>query len=324
MGAAAPRDRLRVPIGVGADGAAGRARPQGVGAGRHGPARPADRRHRLGQVRAAAHAGARRWPLTHSSETLNFVLVDFKGGATFLGLDRLPHTSAVITNLADELPWSTGCSDALHGELIRRQELLRAAGNYASLRDYEKARAAGAAARRRCPSLLVVVDEFSELLAAKPEFIDLFVDDRPARPLARRAPAAGLAAPRGGPAARAGDPPVLPDRAAHVLGDRSRGRARRAGRLRAAAACPARLPEDRHRARWSGFKAAYVSGPLPRSAGQPADQRGGSASRAAGARAPRTEVPPGSRAGRRRWSPSRSRRTDAAGGQRARRDGATG
>ena len=42
--------------------------------------------------------------LTHSSETLNFVLVDFKGGATFLGLDALPHISAVITNLADELP----------------------------------------------------------------------------------------------------------------------------------------------------------------------------------------------------------------------------
>ena len=42
--------------------------------------------------------------VTHSPETLNFVLVDFKGGATFLGLDGLPHISAVITNLADELP----------------------------------------------------------------------------------------------------------------------------------------------------------------------------------------------------------------------------
>ena len=38
--------------------------------------------------------------MSHSSEMLNFVLVDFKGGATFLGLDQLPHTSAVITNLA--------------------------------------------------------------------------------------------------------------------------------------------------------------------------------------------------------------------------------
>ena len=81
--------------------------------------------------------------LTHSPEDLNFVLVDFKGGATFLGLDRLPHTSAVITNLADELPLVDRMQDALQGEIVRRQELLRAAGNYASLRDYERGPGAG-------------------------------------------------------------------------------------------------------------------------------------------------------------------------------------
>ncbi len=36
-------------------------------------------------------------------------------------------------------------TDAINGELVRRQELLRRAGNYASLRDYERARAGGAA-----------------------------------------------------------------------------------------------------------------------------------------------------------------------------------
>ena len=107
-----PRARLRVPIGIDADGAAGRAGHQGVRAGRHGPARPGHRRNRLGQVRAAADAGAGPG-LTHSSEVLNFVLVDFKGGATFLGLDELPHVSAVITNLADELPLVDRMRDAL-------------------------------------------------------------------------------------------------------------------------------------------------------------------------------------------------------------------
>ena len=111
---------------------------------------------------------------THSSETLNFVLIDFKGGATFSSLDRLPHTAAVITNLADELPLVDRMVDAIDGELVRRQELLRKAGNYASLRDYEKARAGGAALPP-LPSLLVICDEFSELLSAKPDFIDLFV-----------------------------------------------------------------------------------------------------------------------------------------------------
>ncbi|BCJ35639.1 type VII secretion protein EccC [Actinocatenispora thailandica] len=110
---------------------------------------------------------------THSSEILNLVLVDFKGGATFLGMDHLPHTSAVITNLADELPLVDRMQDALNGELTRRQELLRASG-YASLYDYEKARAAGTQLVP-FPVLLIIVDEFSELLSSKPEFMDLFV-----------------------------------------------------------------------------------------------------------------------------------------------------
>ncbi|MEU6220135.1 type VII secretion protein EccCa [Streptomyces sp. NPDC047022] len=110
---------------------------------------------------------------THSSDVLNFVLVDFKGGATFLNMDRLPHTSAVITNLADELHLVDRMRDSLNGEMIRRQELLRESG-YSSLYEYEKARLGGAALNP-LPSLVIVVDEFSELLANKPEFVDLFV-----------------------------------------------------------------------------------------------------------------------------------------------------
>ena len=110
---------------------------------------------------------------THSSEILNFVLVDFKGGATFLGMDRLPHTSATITNLADELPLVDRMQDSLNGEMVRRQEQLRASG-YPSLFEYEKARAAGEQLAPM-PTLFLVVDEFSELLSAKPEFMELFV-----------------------------------------------------------------------------------------------------------------------------------------------------
>ena len=64
--------------------------------------------------------------------------------------------------------------DALSGEMVRRQELLRDAGNFASVRDYERARTAGEHLAP-LPSLFIVVDEFSEMLSAKPEFIDLFV-----------------------------------------------------------------------------------------------------------------------------------------------------
>ncbi|RBM05087.1 type VII secretion protein EccCa [Streptomyces sp. PT12] len=112
--------------------------------------------------------------VTHTSETLNFVLADFKGGATFTGMAGLPHVSAVITNLADDLTLVDRMGDSIRGELQRRQELLRAAGNYANLHDYERARAAGARLEPLA-SLVLVIDEFSELLSAKPDFIDMFI-----------------------------------------------------------------------------------------------------------------------------------------------------
>jgi S-DNA-T family DNA segregation ATPase FtsK/SpoIIIE len=167
------RDKLRVPIGLGADGGAielDLKESAQDGMGPHGLLIGATGSGKSELLRTLVLALA----ATHSSETLNFVLVDFKGGATFSSLDRLPHTAAVITNLADELPLVDRMVDAIDGELIRRQELLRKAGNYASLRDYEKARSGGAALPP-LPSLLVICDEFSELLSAKPDFIDLFV-----------------------------------------------------------------------------------------------------------------------------------------------------
>jgi len=168
-----PRDRLRIAIGLGAD--AGpveldlKESAQG-GMGPHGLVIGATGSGKSELLRTLVLGLA----MTHSSQTLNFVLVDFKGGATFLGLDSLPHTSALITNLADELPLVDRMQDALRGELVRRQEVLRASGNYTSVYDYERARQAGAQLEP-LPTLLIVVDEFSELLTSKPEFIDLFV-----------------------------------------------------------------------------------------------------------------------------------------------------
>nr|WP_202420490.1 type VII secretion protein EccCa [Actinomadura rayongensis] len=168
-----PRNRLRVPIGVDAEGRAIeldiKESAQG-GMGPHGLLIGATGSGKSELLRTLVLALA----ATHSSETLNFVLVDFKGGATFLGMEGLRHVSAIITNLEEELPLVDRMYDALHGEMIRRQELLRAAGNYASLRDYERAREQGASLTP-LPTLFVVLDEFSELLSAKPEFADLFV-----------------------------------------------------------------------------------------------------------------------------------------------------
>ncbi|WP_395695758.1 type VII secretion protein EccCa [Nocardioides sp.] len=167
------RDRLRVPIGLGEGGQVvhldiKESAQQGMGP--HGLVIGATGSGKSEFLRTLVLGLA----LTHSPEQLNMVLVDFKGGATFAGMTELPHVSAVITNLAQELTLVDRMQDALSGEMVRRQELLREAGNFASVRDYEKARAAGEDLAP-LPSLFVVVDEFSEMLSAKPEFIDLFV-----------------------------------------------------------------------------------------------------------------------------------------------------
>ncbi|WP_341928074.1 type VII secretion protein EccCa, partial [Nocardioides psychrotolerans] len=167
------RDRLRVPIGLGESGGLvhldiKESAQQGMGP--HGLVIGATGSGKSEFLRTLVLGLA----MTHSSEQLNMVLVDFKGGATFAGMSDMPHVSAVITNLANELTLVDRMQDALSGEMVRRQELLRDAGNFASIRDYEKARAAGEDLAPM-PSLFVVVDEFSEMLSAKPEFIDLFV-----------------------------------------------------------------------------------------------------------------------------------------------------
>ncbi|HEX5540325.1 MAG TPA: type VII secretion protein EccCa [Micromonospora sp.] len=167
------RERLRIPLGVGPDGVVVELdfkESAHEGMGPHGLIIGATGSGKSELLRTIVGALA----VTHSSEELNFVLVDFKGGATFASLDVLPHTSAVITNLEDELPLVDRMRDALAGEMVRRQELLRAAGNFVSRYEYEQARAAGEQLAPM-PSLLIICDEFSELLAAKPDFIDLFV-----------------------------------------------------------------------------------------------------------------------------------------------------
>ncbi len=167
------RDRLRVPIGLGEGGSMihldiKESAQQGMGP--HGLVIGATGSGKSEFLRTLVLGLA----MTHSPEQLNMVLVDFKGGATFAGMAQMPHVSAVITNLAQELTLVDRMQDALSGEMVRRQELLREAGNFASIRDYEKARAAGEDLEPM-PSLFIVVDEFSEMLSAKPEFIDLFV-----------------------------------------------------------------------------------------------------------------------------------------------------
>lgn len=117
---------------------------------------------------------------THHPDQVNLLLTDFKGGSTFLGMEKLPHTAAVVTNMAEEAELVSRMGEVLTGELDRRQSILRqagiavgAAGALSGVAEYEKYRERGAELAP-LPTLFVVVDEFAELLQNHPDFIGLF------------------------------------------------------------------------------------------------------------------------------------------------------
>ncbi len=166
---------LRTPIGIGDDG-----RPVELdlkeaaehGMGPHGLVVGATGSGKSELLRTLVTGLA----LGHAPEELALVLVDYKGGATFAEVATLPHVAGVITNLEREPTLVGRMHQALFGELERRQRVLAAAGNFDRVRDYQAHRAANPhAGLAPLPSLLVIVDEFGELLAARPDFLDLFV-----------------------------------------------------------------------------------------------------------------------------------------------------
>lgn len=117
---------------------------------------------------------------THHPDQVNLLLTDFKGGSTFLGMEKLPHTAAVVTNMEEEAELVSRMGEVLSGELDRRQSILRqagiqvgAAGALSGVAEYEKHRERGADLAP-LPTLFVVVDEFAELLQNHPDFIQLF------------------------------------------------------------------------------------------------------------------------------------------------------
>ncbi|WP_028800829.1 type VII secretion protein EccC [Streptomyces sp. 142MFCol3.1] len=111
---------------------------------------------------------------THSPEDLSLVLVDYKGGATFAPFTELPHVAGVITNLENQAGLVERVHTSLAGEVKRRQQVLKDAGNIADIGHYAALRAQRPDLEP-LPHLFVVIDEFGELLTAKPDFIDLFL-----------------------------------------------------------------------------------------------------------------------------------------------------
>lgn len=97
----------------------------------------------------------------HPPERVVFLLIDFKGGATFAPLESLPHTVGVITDL--DHGGAQRALASLAAELRYRERTLAAEGR----RDIVGS---------SLPRLVIVVDEFAAMLDQHPELPGLFAD----------------------------------------------------------------------------------------------------------------------------------------------------
>ncbi len=111
--------------------------------------------------------------MTHSPERLNFAFIDGWGGVTFNRLKELPHVSACTFNILDDPSIADRLHDAFHGEMTRRQQILQQAG-LPTVTEYNRHRDAGAPLPP-LPHLLIIVEDFTELLTCEPDFLDLLI-----------------------------------------------------------------------------------------------------------------------------------------------------
>jgi DNA segregation ATPase FtsK/SpoIIIE, S-DNA-T family len=119
---------------------------------------------------------------THSADRLIVIYADFKGEAGADSFRNFPQVVAVISNMAEKKSLADRFADTLRGEVARRETLLRDAGRrvqgsaFNSVTEYEAARESGAAGHDLppLPTLFVVADEFTLMLADHPEYADLF------------------------------------------------------------------------------------------------------------------------------------------------------
>ncbi|MCC6270515.1 MAG: hypothetical protein IT190_04505 [Microbacteriaceae bacterium] len=96
---------------------------------------------------------------------VNFLLIDFKGGAAFAPVQKLPHTVGVLTDL--DTSTARRAILSLRAELRRRERIL-AEAKVRSIADLSH--------RIELPRLLIIVDEFAAMASSFAELHDLFAD----------------------------------------------------------------------------------------------------------------------------------------------------
>ncbi len=103
--------------------------------------------------------------LKYDPSVINFVLVDYKGGAAFDPFKKLPHVVDIVTNLQGSAGVRT--FTALRSELNRRSKLI-ASTNVKHIVDYR--RQGLHLTHEPFPFLFIIVDEFAEMVKDNPDF----------------------------------------------------------------------------------------------------------------------------------------------------------
>ncbi len=165
------RHPLQLPVGIVDDGTVVqldlREAARG-GDGPHGLILGATGSGKSELLRTILTAAARQ----NAPSELTFLLVDFKGGAALTELGKLPHTAGLLTNLtADQHGVDRLCA-ALRAELRRRQALLRLA-DVDGIDTYIARAEDPQSPDTALPRLLVVVDEYAELIEQSPDVLDV-------------------------------------------------------------------------------------------------------------------------------------------------------
>ena len=106
--------------------------------------------------------------LNYHPHEVAFVLVDYKGGGTANAFLELPHVVGVITNLGGNL--TTRALIALKSELMSRQKHF-ADVDVNHIDAYQKKYRDGKA-KVPLPHLILIIDEFAELVSEQPDFIN--------------------------------------------------------------------------------------------------------------------------------------------------------
>ncbi|GAA2524635.1 FtsK/SpoIIIE domain-containing protein [Rarobacter incanus] len=114
----------------------------------------------------------------YSPRDVTFLLIDFKGGATFARAAQLPHVVGVVTDLSDALVMRVLVS--LRAEIRHREQVLAHWGcaDVGALRALRPAVV--------LPPLVIVIDEFAALVTEVPDFIEGIID------IARRGRSLGI------------------------------------------------------------------------------------------------------------------------------------